>query len=154
MTALPNHTCFSVIETFGVELPFEVAIVDVVEFKMPDVDKYSRCGVIVNGCHCNLLVKMADLTGSWKKIGMARSDAKRRAQLINDKAEKFSRVRSGLQSMTRKVGKRDVKLTLDQILKLVREYNGIIDFFETYNIDLSKKLEYDFETKSVIIARS
>lgn len=152
MTALPNHTCFSVLNSFGVELPFSVAIVDVIKFDLPDADRYSRYGVMVNGNYCKLLTELANISGSWRKIGMAKSDAERHANLVNDKAERFNEVQSSLKSMTRMVGKTEVKLTIEQKLKRVREYNRIIDFFSNYHIDLAKKIDYDFQTKSIKLA--
>ena len=83
MTALPNHSCFTVLKSFGVELPHEVLMVDVIKFNLPDADRYSRYGVMVNGQYNRLSVRLADMSGSWRHIGMAKSDAERSANLVD-----------------------------------------------------------------------
>ena len=110
MTALPNYTCFDVQSTFGVELPFEVVIVDVVKLNLPDADRYSRYGVMVNAHYNKNLVDAANITGSWKTIGLSKSDAERQALRVDGNAERFKVIQSLLNSNSRVVNGKEVPL--------------------------------------------
>lgn len=153
MIALPNYTCYKVLDSFGVELPFEVIDVDVVKFDLPNVDRYSRYGVMVNCKWSKLLIEMANISGSWRQIGMAKSDAYNTVETINNKAERFKSIQQHLKTMTKTVKNRTVKISNDEVYRLVKEYNSIIDLFANYSIDLAKKIEFDFTTNSIRILR-
>lgn len=142
MTALPNHTCYEVLESFGVELPYEVAMVDIVKFNLQDATRYSRYGVLVNGRYNSYLVKLAELSGSWKKVGMAKSDAYHKAHLIDVKINRFLVVQNQLKNCSK-----------DLVFKLIEEYNSIISFFKSYGISIAKEIEWDFKSNSIRLKR-
>lgn len=129
-TALPNHTCFTVVDSFGVELPYEVIIVDVVRFELPDTDRYNHYGVMVNGEYNANLRALADISGNWKEVAMSNGDARRIAALINSNAERGDALRADLRSCK----------SNDRLFRLVREYNNLIDFFASYGVDYGRKL--------------
>lgn len=129
-TALPNHTCFTIIESSGVNLPYEVIIVDVVRFELPDTDRYNHYGVTVNGEYNANLRAMADISGNWKEVATSNADARRLAALINSNAERGDALRVEIRSCK----------SNDRLFRLVREYNNIIDFFASYGVDYGRKL--------------
>ena len=129
-TALPNHTCFTVVDSFGVELPYEVLTVDVVRFELPDTDRYNHYGVMVNGQYNSNLRALADISGNWKEVAMSNADARRIAALINSNAERGDSLRAEMRSCK----------SSDRLFRLVREYNNLIDFFASYGVDYGRKL--------------
>ena len=140
MTALPNHTCFTVLDSYGVELPFEVIDVDIVKFNLPDADKYSRCAILVNGEYNKNLVKLANISGSWKDVACTKADALSALKTISNKAERLFQILDQLKTSS---------VSNDERFKLVNAHNDIIDFFANYHIDACRKLRFDIASASV-----
>jgi len=142
MTALPNHTCFTVLDSYGVELPFEVIDVDIVKFNLSDADRYSRYAILVNGEYNKNLVKLANISGSWKEVGCSKGDAFSKVESINKKANRLMKIREEIKNVS----------SNDMRFKLVKNHNALVDFFSSYHISACKKLRFDIKTSSIQLA--
>ena len=142
MTALPNHTCFTVLNSFGVELPHVVIDVKVIKINLSDADKYSRYSVLVNDSYSRRNVSLANM-GTWKAIGMAKSDAENTAKIIDVNSDRYSVVCGQLKETK----------SPDKAMKLIREHNYLVDFFANYNVNLAKKIKWDFAAHCISIIK-
>lgn len=76
--ALPNYTCYEIIESYGIKTHHDVIIVDVIEFDRHMDGFKKRFGthsVLVNNHFNANMVAMANMSGAWSKIAMSKSEA-------------------------------------------------------------------------------
>jgi hypothetical protein len=150
MVALPyDNTCFDVVESYGIELPSGAIQVYIVKFALPDVDTYSKYGVMVDGCYNSNLVEMANITGSWKSIGMKKAAACNVVDRLNEIARSLPKLedemRTGLHIMKGKT----FKMGYEARVKGVGSYNRAIGLMAKYGVSAGRKMKYDHSTKSV-----
>lgn len=146
MTALPNHTCYQIEATYGIETPFNVLEVDVIRFDRSIEGFQKRYGthaVMVNGKYNHFLLQLADMSGSWSKVATAKSDAYATVERLDCAAERINVLWSKMTD----------KSQAQSWHKLCREYNDLNDLFLAYGVSFRRKVEHTIKGNTWVFVR-